>query len=78
MDREPPDGFVDAYVSELWQVGHVFSWSQFYECWLNREYRISVKPGETGREAYERETGESYFTNDDFVFYTGLKSSRLA
>ena len=43
--------------SKNWRVGTVFIWSEPFGSWL-RWGRISIKPGETGAEAHEREVGE--------------------
>jgi hypothetical protein len=71
-DPQTPDGFTDHHDADIWNVGHVFRWSEFSECYLCLSHFISVKPGETGREAYERETGEPLF--DKHVFYVAERT----
>ena len=56
--RAPPDGFQSNYNTKLWNAAHLFRWSEVYDCWLDCEYRFTVKPGETYGEAYFHEMGE--------------------
>lgn len=48
-----PDGYTENYDSSLWNVGHVFSWSNVYEAWLDCSVRLSIKPDMPISEAFE-------------------------
>ncbi len=51
--RELPDGYTDQHDSTIWNVGHVFSWSNVYEAWLDCNGQLTVKPNMTVRDAFE-------------------------
>ncbi len=74
--RSIPDGFQIEWNSTVWNVGYVFQWSEFYEDYLDCNHRITIKPGETLPEAYERETGESFpfpETGIEIFFLKGME-----
>lgn len=54
--REPPAGYVEEYDDTIWNVGHVFRWSEVYEAWLDCSHQITVKPGQSLAEAYDDKT----------------------
>lgn len=41
----------------IWRAGVLFQWATGYPepCWLQLNHRISIRPNETGREAWLRE-----------------------
>jgi hypothetical protein len=49
----PPDGYTEDYDCQLWNVGHVFRWSDVYEAWLDCEVRLTIKPNMPISEAFE-------------------------
>ncbi len=67
---DPPTGYVKDCNKEIWNVGHVFQWSPYHENWI-RHGRITVKPGDTIAEAFERELGESMFPSHNVFFCEG-------
>jgi len=56
--RPIPDGYTDDHDSTLWNVGHVFMWSDVYDAWLDCEIQLTVKPDMTVKEAFEDYMGE--------------------
>lgn len=54
----------------IWNVGHVFRWSDDYSIWLDCELLVTVKPGMTLGEAYEGRTGER-MKLDYAIFFAG-------
>lgn len=68
--REPPDGFQEEWDRGLWNVGHVFRWSEVYSAWCDCQHRITVKPGQTLAEAYETAVDEPLWPGDMSVFFT--------
>lgn len=50
--REIPEGFQLDWDDQIWNVGHVFRWSEVYDCYL-QEGLISVRPGDSLSEAFE-------------------------
>ena len=70
--REVPEGFQLDWDKESWNVGHVFTWSEFYECYL-KDGIITVRPNETLPEAYEREYDMPLMDkNVDIFFAEGM------
>lgn len=68
--RRIPDGYeLGELRAKTWKVGHVFAWSEVYGDYLDEVHRITVKPGETVGEAYERETGGESLLNFRDVFF---------
>jgi hypothetical protein len=68
--REVPDGFeLGETISESWRVGHVFRWSEVYECFLDTQQCITVKPDETPGEAFYRETNDNDRLAECEVFF---------
>ena len=67
---ELPTGYTDQYDSSTWNVGEVFRWSSFYECWLDCSIRLTVKPGMTVKEAYEAHVDEPMW--DDYAVFFNL------
>lgn len=65
--REIPDGFQLDWNSEIWNVGFVFIWSDVFDGYL-RQGQITVKPGDTLSEAFERVVGEPLFSNREVFF----------
>ena len=53
-DPDIPSGFTDEHDSAIWSVGHVFTWSPVFGKYVNLSHTITVKPGETTHEAYQR------------------------
>lgn len=53
-----PDGYTVEWDNTIWNVGHIFRWSDLYEGWLNYEHRVTVKPGQGLGEVFEGATGE--------------------
>ena len=51
-EHPTPDGYTKEWDFTLWNVGHVFRWSDVYEAWLECG-RCTVKPGQTLGEAFE-------------------------
>jgi len=67
-----PQGFTKDYNREIWNVGHLFTYSFVFNCYVQHNERITVKPGETPSEAYERENnGSPLFTKEVFFVDEG-------
>jgi hypothetical protein len=67
---EPPEGFIEDWNDSIWNVGFVFMWSPVYDDWLS-DGRITVKPGDTLPEAWDRARPDQLFTPKDFnIFFT--------
>lgn len=69
---KPPKGWskTDVAVNE-WRAGLVFYWSENAfdkPCWVEHRTRVSIRPGETGSQAYQRECGRS-LPHNTFVFW---------
>ena len=68
-----PDGYTEEYDSSTWNVGHVFFWSAVYDCWLDCNVRLTVKPGVPVEDAFEARmdrpmwAGYAVFFNCSFV-----------
>ena len=56
--RELPDGYTDQHDSDVWNVGHVFRWSDVYGAWLDCDIRLTVKPNMPIRDAFEARMAE--------------------
>jgi hypothetical protein len=65
--RELPDGYTDQHDSDVWNVGHVFRWSNLYDTWLYCGV-ITVKPNATIKDAYEDFMAEPIYPNCDVFF----------
>jgi len=65
--REIPEGFQLDWNSETWNVGFVFVWSEVFEGYL-QQGQITVKPGDTLSEAFERAVGEPLFSDREVFF----------
>lgn len=66
-----PDGWSDTdSKSGLWRRGVVFRWATGFAPpqWLETRQAVSIRPQETGAEAYQRETG-STLPDNCFVFW---------
>jgi len=59
--RAIPDGYTDQYDSTIWNVGHVFRYSDVYDGWLDCNIRLSIKPDESIVDAYTAYTDEPMF-----------------
>ena len=66
--RELPDGFQLEWDDTTWNVGHLFRWSEFYESFLCESCPITVRPGDTLPEAYERVFGCKYLPEWEIFF----------
>ena len=67
--HEPPEGFSTTdEPMDIWRVGFLYVWSDVFESWLDDRAMLSIKPGETGKEAYLREFGET-LPHTDSVFW---------
>jgi len=53
--RPIPEGYQLEWDNTIWNVGHVFRWSEFYRQYMVERFRITVRPGETLPEAWQRE-----------------------
>lgn len=67
-NRPVPDGYTEEWDSTIWNVGHVFMWSDVYECWLDHDLMITVKPGQTLSEAYTAVTDEPLWKQYNVFF----------
>lgn len=75
MKRDPlPAGYELAKPSSEWQVGYPLLWAQGFSppCWLVHNQRITIRPGETGEEAYEREYGSPPSRDEVVVVIEGF------
>jgi len=63
-----PDGYTDQWDRTVWNVGHVFRWSEVYSAWLDCNVRLSVKPNMTLEQAYEGRMDEPMWP-DYAVFF---------
>lgn len=57
----------------IWSAGTVFVWATGFSppCWLNTQERISIRPGETGKAAFLRQTGET-LEEGEFIFSSDM------
>jgi len=67
-NRELPDGFQLDWDPDSWNVGHLFRWSAFYDCYLNEGARLTVKPGDTLQDAHRRAFGCEMELDFDIFF----------
>ena len=52
--REIPEGYaLDPAEGTTWNVGHVFRWSEVYDCYLEHGI-ITVRPNDSLAESFER------------------------
>ena len=63
-----PDGYTFEHDDTIWNVGHVFRWSDVYNDYLDCGIRLSIRPEQTIAEVYEREVGEPMFNEYDVFF----------
>ena len=60
--QKPPKGLIDQTnkTSQSWDVGFVWIWSEVFNTWVVDIYRqnISIRPGESGKEAYVRQNSK--------------------
>jgi hypothetical protein len=68
-EKTVPDGFQLDWDKDSWNVGHVFRWSPVFECYLKDGTLITVKPGDTLPEAFERVMEHPMFPGDWDVFF---------
>lgn len=68
--REVPDGFTTEWDNTTWNVGFTFQWSEVYQGYL-RCGQITVKPGDTLSEAFERVIGEPMWPEYEIFFVEG-------
>ena len=68
-NRTPPEGYTRSYNPDMWNVGHVFRWSNVYDCWLDCELRLTVKPQDTLQDAYFRVVDETLWRGVLEVFF---------
>jgi hypothetical protein len=66
--RVIPDGFQLGYNRKLWSVGHVFRYSEVYDCFLDCEIRLTVKPGQCLAEAFEARMDEPMWPDYEIFF----------
>ena len=69
MKLNPPSGL--SYVpskADTWIAAWVYSWSEVYDGWLDRQLSVTVKPNDTPNDAYMRRFGET-IPNDTHLFY---------
>ena len=65
---DPPDGFTEDWNTTIWNVGFVFRWSEVFECWLDCQIVLTVRPNQTLSEAYELRMGEPLVVGYDIFF----------
>ncbi len=65
--RDIPDGFTTEWDNTLWNVGHTFQWSEFYQQYM-KAGSITVKPGQTLAEAFESVIGEPMWPDYEIFF----------
>lgn len=68
MDKLP-EGYIKTDTRGGWKRGSVFIWATGFDPpqWLCASQGVSIRPKETGAEAYQRETGQPLPKNT-FVF----------
>jgi len=70
--KPPQSNHVDTTdeTSSIWLVGLVYTCSEAWgqPCWVGPQNRISIRPGETGRIAYNREFGVELPSSDTVFF----------
>ena len=69
--REIPDGFQLDWNDQTWNVAYTFRWSEFYDCYLDETHnfgRISVRPGDSLPEAFERAFDMPYTSEYEIFF----------
>lgn len=70
-NREIPEGYIEEWDDKIWSVGFIFSWSEVFKCWTPCNFLIggiTVKPGETLSESFERETTKAWSDNYNIFF----------
>ena len=67
-EKPIPDGYTNQWDRAIWNVGHVFLWSEVYSVWLDCNVRLTVKPDTTLEQAYEDRMGEPMWS-DYAVFF---------
>lgn len=63
-----PEGYTDQHDSDIWNIGYVFQWSNVYECWMNCEIRLTIKPNASVDIAFE-DRMEYPMSSDYTVFF---------
>jgi hypothetical protein len=72
QDRPVPDGYTEDYDCQLWNVGHVFRWSDVYEAWLDCEVRLSIKPNMTIGQAFAEQMDHPMWLDYSVFFVEGF------
>ena len=65
--REIPEGYQLDWNDQIWNVGYAFRWSEVYGCYLD-EGRMSVRPGDSLPEAFERAFDMPYTSEYEIFF----------
>ena len=65
--RPIPEGYTTEWDNTIWNVGIVFLWSDIFDDYL-QSGRITVKPGDTLAEAFEREMNEPMWKEFEVFF----------
>ena len=68
--REVPDGFTTEWDNTTWNVGFTLMWSDVYKGYL-RCGQITVKPGDTLPEAWERVMDKPMWPEYEIFFVEG-------
>ena len=55
--------------SKAWRVGHHYRWSDVFNAWLDKSYQFTIKPSETGRQAFARECDDFFDSDSIIVFF---------
>lgn len=66
--RPIPDGYTLDYNPDIWNVGHVFRWAEFFGQYAKDTQLVSIAPNEKLAVAYERAFGEPQPTNVEIFF----------
>lgn len=71
--HDPPQGFTHEYNPDIWNVGHVFVWSDVFAethgvGWLQTGRMVDVKPLDNLQEAHKRKHGKYLNDNEVILF----------
>lgn len=59
--KKLPEGYQSTHHHcDVWRVGQLFTWGSGFNPprWIKEPTRLSIRPGESGKDAYKREFGE--------------------
>lgn len=66
-NRPVPTGYTEHWDFTIWNVGHVYLWSDVYRAWMKCG-RCTVKPGQVLGDAFEAWAGHSMWLDYSIFF----------